>query len=280
MPTFSFNPANGALSALATFNFFAQSVHLALVPTAAGFHLFSSSYGNGSLGFYRSDSGITSVTAVGSVNPGPMTHSSSYDSRRNLLYTASLGANKILVYRVDPAALTLLGEIAITSPRTVIYDFVYDKLYVATEASSIASYIKALAIALNGNSVSSTEVGSLQMPLAGGDLKILHRHNFILATARAAGQESIWGMPVTATGIQDATRAPFSLSVQQPSPRALEITEDGSYLAIGSGGGTTTRSIIVYKLLFDSNSRYLSATQTFTLQQPSSLLCGLQIPVY
>lgn len=279
---FGVDLSTGLLTSAGIFNFFQQVVHLAVVKTAAGFNLFGSNYNGGSLGFYSGNANLSAVNSVQSVSPGPMTHSSSYDSQRNLLYVASLGGNAVLVYRVDAATLTPVGQISVASPRTVVYDFMYDKLYVSTEVNGAGnSYLRGFSVSYVNNVFTSADVGSVAMPLSGGDLKINHKLNVVFATARQVGQESVWGMPVLNTGVQDPSRQPFTFAVTQPLPRSLEITEDGQYAVVASGGGATTDSILIYRLAFDSAARFQSATKIYSQQQNAvGLLCAASIPTY
>lgn len=285
MQLFGYNAANGALSAKSSFtNYASQIVHLTVSPsTSGGLNLFGASYNLGQLNYSTLNAGMNQLTSAQTVNVGgtAKTHSSSFDSKRSLLYVASLGANKIDVFRFsEQTGLTALTSIMVTSPRTVVYDATYDKVYVATEASTGNSYIRAFSITASGNTYTYADVGSLAMPLSGGDLKVNHAYRFVMATARESGKEAIYGMPITATGVADTSRKAFTIPVTQRLPRALEVTEDGAYAMVGMNSANA-ENIVAYKLNFDAQMNLTSSPKIFEkkIDVTNGYLCGLSVPV-
>jgi 6-phosphogluconolactonase (cycloisomerase 2 family) len=277
---YNYNVNNGALTSRKVFSNFTNAVvHLALVSSANGFNLFGASYNNGLLGYYRINAGLTQGDPIQNVGfaSGALTHSSSFDSKRNLLYIANLGLNRISVYQVTSTGMTALKEISLTSPRTVVYDQAFDKLFVSTESSSGPSYIRIYSIEAAGNSYNFSESGALAMPMIASDLKVNHRYRYVMSTAREAGKESIWGLPVTENGTMDASRKSFSIAISQKMPRALEITQDGSFLILAS---QVADNIQAYKMSFDAGLNYISSQKIFDQKiGTQGFLCGLSIPV-
>jgi hypothetical protein len=164
---------------------------------------------------------------------------------------------KVLVSSVDSVGSKGERNFA----RTLVYDSVYDKLFVATESYSGPSYIYSFSIVADGKKYELTNEGSLAMPLSGAELKVNHAIGFVVATAREAGDESISGMPVTSKGEIDPSRKSFYIPVSIKSPRPIEITEDGHFIAIAS---ETTHNIEVLKLSFNSHLEYVSSEKIFS----------------
>jgi len=281
---YNYNATNGALTSKNTFNNYAsQIVHLTVVPTTAGFSLFGSSYNRGRIDQNLLNTGMTQLTSGPSVSIGAnaLTHSSSYDSKRSLLYVASLGANKIDVFKFnEQTGLTALTSISVTAPRTVVYDESFDKVFIATEASTGNSFIRIFSITPSGASYVYADVGSLAMPLTGGDLKINHAYRYAMATAREGGKEAIYGMPITTNGLPDNSRQAFNIRVTQALPRALEITEDGLYVVVGMNS-SDAENVVAFKLNFNAQMNYVSSQKIFErkIDNTGGYLCGLSIPM-
>lgn len=282
---FDYNATNGAIVSKTIFpSFSSQIVHLTVQPrTTGGFSLFGASYNRGSLDHVLMNDNMAQLTPSQSVAFGAnaKTHSSSYDSVRKLLYVANLGNNKIDVYSFSEInGLTALTSIMVTSPRTVVYDSTYDKVFVVTEASTGNSYIRIFSVTPSGTNFSYTDVGSLAMPLTGGDLKVNHAYRYVMATVREAGKEAIYGLPITPTGAVDTTRQSFSIPITQSLPRALEITEDGLYAVVGMNS-STAENVVAYKMTFNAQLGYVSSQKIFEkkIDNTGGYLCGLSIPV-
>jgi 6-phosphogluconolactonase (cycloisomerase 2 family) len=259
-------------------------VHLTIAPTATGFNLFGASYNRGELSYYKINQTLNQVSQVQVVSQGATakTHSSAFDASRGLLYVATLGLNKVIVYKFSEAAgLVELTSIPIEGARTVVYDSAYDKLFVSSEVYSGPSYLRVFSITNSGNSYAYTAVGSLAMPMAGGDLKLNRKFGFVMGTAREAGKESLWGLPITANGTADTTRSSFSIVISQALPRALEITDDGLYAVVGmnSAGSAGT---LGFKMTFDAQRSFVSSAKVYQRASTNSsgYSGGVSIPVY
>jgi 6-phosphogluconolactonase (cycloisomerase 2 family) len=281
---FSHNPLSAALTSRVNLTGFPTQVHLSVVPTGTEFNIFGAAYFNGHFGYYKVNAAMNQFTTVQDFNLGSTakTHSTAFDAKHGLLYVASLGLNKIAVYKFSAATgLTALTEIPLEGARTVVYDGQYDKLFVASEVSTGPSYIRIFSIQAAGNSFTFTDSGSLAMPKLGGDLKVNHKYQYVMATARETGKESIWGLPITAAGVADASRPSFSIPVSQQLPRALEVTEDGIYAFVGMNS-SAAEGIAGYKMVFDANKKFMSAQKFYQRSAPPSggYQGGLSIPVY
>ncbi len=101
-----------------------------------------------------------------------------------------------------------------------------------------------------------------------------HVERYVVATARNPGQESIWGMPITAAGELDSTRQSFTIPLSVISPRALEVTDDGQYLMVASSNDGAAQKVNVFKLNFDSGLRFLSANKIFEQSIGTSAFMG------
>lgn len=262
LQTYTYSSTSQTLTSRNLFTIAASTVHLTLLRTVQEVFLFGSSYDQGRLDSYKLNSSLSSLEATQSLAFGSSAkaHSSAFDSRRNLLYVATLGLNRISVYRFDQVSgLTAAGQIAVTAPRTVVYDATYDKLYVATEASSGNSAIHGYAIQENNGSYSFTNVGSsVAMPLRGADLKVNHAYGYVMATARQSGQESIWGMPVTEQGLPDHARSNFSIPISQVEPRSLELSADGRFAVVAMNSPGSAH-VLVHALSFANDKAFLSS---------------------
>lgn len=281
---YNFKSDTGALNSVRSLGSFASAVvHLTLVPGMSGWDLFTSSYDRSVLDYYHLSQDQTQLTRQQTVSfgAGAKTHSSAFDSKRNLLYVANLGLDKISVYQVMATGLQPLTTISVLDPRTLVYDARYDKLFVATEAYTGNSYIRIFEIAGNAGAYTFSEVGSLAMPLVGGDLKVNHKMGYAMATVRESGKEAVVGLPLTPQGLVDKNRASFSVRVDQKTPRALEVTEDGEYMAVGMNS-VSAENLVVYKLVFDSQANFVSSQKLFQKKVDGNqgYACGLSIPVY
>lgn len=283
LQVFGHNASSGQLTSKTSLTTAASQVHLTIVSAADHFKLFGSSYSRAEVSYYKANRNLTSLSRqqVIAQGAGAKTHSSSYDAKRGLLYVAALGLNKVVVYRVSETGLSNIAELNLEGARTVVYDPSFDKLYVATEIYTGPSYIRIYSINSTNNSYSFTAEGSLAMPKHGGDLKINHKFNYVMATAREAGKESIWALPINSRGAADISRQSFSIIVDQALPRALEITADGLYAVVGMNS-SGSEGIIAYKLNFDGNKNFISSQKIFRKSSPSSngYLGGVSIPLY
>ncbi|KYG66129.1 hypothetical protein AZI86_03445 [Bdellovibrio bacteriovorus] len=261
LQTYTYNTNSQTLTSRDLFAIAASTVHLTLLKTVQEVFLFGSSYDQGRLDSYKLNNDLTTIENAQNISFGSSAkaHSSAFDPRRNLLFVATLGLNRISIYRFDRInGLTAAGQVTVNAPRTVVYDSTYDKLYVATEASSGNSAIYAYAIIENNGSYSLSNVGSVSMPLRGADLKVNHAFGYVMATARQSGQEAIWGMPVTEQGVQDHLRPNFSIPISQVEPRSLELSADGRF-AIVAMNSSGSANVLVYALNFTNDKSFLSS---------------------
>lgn len=258
-------------------NYTNQIVQLNLYNDGSRLNLFGSSYSNSKLTYHQLDLALTTLTNTQTVSyaVNSKTHSSSFDQTRQILYVANLGRHKIYTYTFNNQTLTYNGEIAVSSPRTVVYDETYDKVFVVTESYTVSSTIKVFSVTGVSSTVTYNEIGSLDMPLIGGDLKINHQHGFAMATARETGKESVWGLPLTSTGAVDSSRSSFSVSVSQKLPRTLLLSKDGNYMILGMAS-IDQENVVGYKLNFDTSNNFLSAQKIFQEKiGTSAFMCGL-----
>lgn len=278
-----YNATTGVLGNSESFLFKSGVIHTSLVPATNRYFLYTSSYGRGELDLYSMTATLKDPQTIGpSINYGTQakTHSSAYDSKRKLLFVANLGLNRISIYRIDmnTGALAPVGQHSVNSPRTVLYHPGFDKLYLATESYSGPSEMIAYSIVDNQNAVSLQSEGSQAMPLSGADIKIDAVHRYAMATAREAGKESVWGMPLTIDGKKDMTRNSFSIPIDRPKPRSLEISADGQYILVAMDSDQLN-NVQIYKLNY-SPERVLTSAQKIFQHSLSGggILCSLSIP--
>ncbi len=258
-------------------NYTNQIVQLNLYNDGSQLNIFGSSYTNSKLTSYQLDFSLSTLTNTQTVSypANSKTHSSSFDQTRQILYVANLGRNKIYTYTFNNQVLAFNGEITVSSPRTVVYDETYDKVFVVTESYTTSSTIKVFSVNGVSTTVIYNEVGSLNMPLIGGDLKVNHQHGFVMATAREMGKESVWGLPLTSSGTIDYSRSSFSVSVSQKLPRTLLLSKDGNYMILGMAS-VDQENVVGYKLNFDESNNFLSAQKIFEEKiGTSAFMCGL-----
>lgn len=281
-PLLGFAPATGALTLKRTVSFLDNIVHLTMIPFTGGSMLLGANYGAGTLGAKFLSADQTTIVPVNSISFGgsAKAHSSAYDASRQLLFVATLGTNKINVFKVAQTGLTAFGEIAVAAPRTVIFDAGLDKLYVSTESYDGPSYIKGYAITSTNGSLGVSEVASQAMSLSGADIKINHRYRYVMATSREAGKQAVNGMPITTTGILDTTRTGFTIPMTQSKPRSLEVTEDGAFVVVAMDSAAT-QSVLAWKMAFDASLQYTGATKVLETKLSNTGYSGaLSIPLY
>jgi len=173
-----------------------------------------------------------------------------------------------------------VGTKTVNAPRTVVYDKIFDKLYLATEESVGNSHIYGYSIVAGDNGVVTlNEVASETMPLIGADIKVDHIHRYVLATARETGMQSVHGMAITGTGARDNTRPSFKFDVNRVQPRSLEVSADGKYVVVAMNSGMTD-NIQIYKMNYDENRRFVSATSIFTDLVGNGFLSSLSVPLF
>jgi 6-phosphogluconolactonase (cycloisomerase 2 family) len=284
--TFSLN-AQGQGTAVSPSTNGPADVHSTLVKNARNrYFVFSTSYGRATLHKHVFDSNFVPVPNSEQVVPfagGAKTHSSAFDSRRSLLFVANLGLNSIAIFRVDPETgqLSPIGNVDVRDPRTVIYDEVFDRVFVATEAYSGNSFIRAFAVQDLGGRVEFIDRGSQAMPLIGADIKVDRVHRFVVATAREPGKESIWGMPLTTSGDKDMTRRHFQIDVLLTQPRSLEITADGQYIMVGMNSGRVPADFRIYKVTYSASNDFVSSEMIYqNLGGTGGFMCSVSRPVF
>lgn len=283
---FNYAGGTGQLSVEQRINQGPTDLHSILVPQANGsYWAYSVSYGAGTVRKHILDSQLRLVAGSEQVITyanGAKTHSSSYDSKRRLLYVANLGLNEIMIYRINPANgnMTFASRAPIADPRTVIYDSDYDKVFLVSESYAGTSSIYSFAVdEIAANDIRLRRVGQVEMPLQGGDLKVNRAKGYAYGTARENGKQSIWAMPLTDTGEMDTARASFFFNVAPQSPRALEISADGEYVFVGYN----TRDPInfqVYKLTFDSAKKLVNRRILYEdLVQAGGIFCSTLVSI-
>jgi 6-phosphogluconolactonase (cycloisomerase 2 family) len=283
LQTNTYDPLTGALGTAEALSIKAEVVHSSLVPANNKFFLYAASYDRGQLDLNTLSSNLSNPQVIApSISYGSeaRTHSSAYDSKRKLLFVANLALNRVSIYRIDMVSgnLTLLSQATVTAVRTLLYHAGYDKLFVATESYAGPSQIISYSIIDNQSSVQLQSEGSLNIPLSGADIKIDSVHRYALATAREAGKESVWGMPITSEGKKDTARNPLTISIDRPVPRSLEISADGQYIVVAMDS-PQSNNIQVFKLNYSTNLVFQSAQRIFQYSLASQgILCSLSIP--
>lgn len=226
----------GALIKKGDYPFYPRIVHLLVTLDGPDFYLFASSYDEGSLAFFKMTTALAAPEQKQVLSFGKIarTHSSSWDAERRLLYVANLALNRVDVLQMHNGLLDPVGEISTPSPRTVHFDPLLDKIYVLTEAEFEDSYLQCFARRDLEEEYSFDLQDSLRLPQRGAALKLDHTYNYIYATAREVGKESVWCVPLTPDGRFDVMRTRLIIPLEQTEPRCLEVTADGRYLMIAA----------------------------------------------
>lgn len=279
--TYALDLQNGSLSAGAGTGFKSALIHTTIVSGLGRKFVYTSSYQRGELDLMSFSESLGDPQVISpsvSFGAGAKTHSSAFDSKRNLLFVANLGLNRVSIFKVNRQNGTLeaAGFHSVMSPRTLVYQADYDKLYLVTEADTGASQLIAFSIQEGPSGINLASEGSLRMPLAGADLKINPIQGYAMATAREPGKESVWGMPLTDDGKKDSSRPEFSFSLDRPQPRSLELTADGLYLLVAMNS-TRPDNVQIFKLNYSPQKQLISAERIFQYSLPEGVLCSLSV---
>ncbi len=276
---FTLDPLTGSLTSVLVKDYLPGIVHLSVVPMQGVFHLFASNYNAGTAGYHTLTDGALNAGQSVSFGATAKTHSSAYDPSRRLLFIATLGLNKIQVFRVNAGTITPAGDIPVDSPRTVVFDEQFDKVYVSTEAYAGNSFIKGYSVTPAGANFTFTEVASMPTSLIGADLKVNHARRYVMATSRESGRQAINGMPVKPDGTLDAARTSFSISLSQVQPRSLEVTDDGDF-AVVAMNSSTAENLVVFKMNFDARSQFTGSARIFAQKiGTEGYVCATSVPV-
>lgn len=262
---FSLDRSSGTLSLQKNHTFLSQSVHVELSRHSGGFSIYGSSYNGAQFArydFHDTDRSLTSDQTF-SFASGAHTHSSTVDEVRNLVFVANKDEERIVIYHRDAlGVLTEAGVIALNDPRMVKYDRISQKLYVVTEADSGQSAVAIYSIDMTTettrvpNVVTATaqSVGSFAMGLRGSDFAINSARGFVFATVRESGREGIWALPITPTGVFDATRSNVFIPVSGPEPRSLQVSSDGTYFVVTCNRASNLEDLFIYKAAYSSTN--------------------------
>jgi hypothetical protein len=265
------NLASGVVGSTTLKTGVASGGYSTLVRTTLGKNfLYVSDYHEGKIKIVSLGAGFSTSELIDEINftaeagTNANTYSTSYDPVRKWLFVAHEALNKIDVLSVNQntGALGLIGSIPVTTPRTVVYDTEFERLYVVTEILSAPSYFYGFSLAWSGLAFSYSEVAKVTLGKRGGDLRIDRVHRYALATVREAGNEAVWGIPLTSTGLRDTSRSVFTIPIGRADPRAVDVTEDGKYITIATDSSSVS-NIIVRKMNYNADLKFTSSTLLF-----------------
>lgn len=256
LTSYSFTPGTGALGFERTTPFIAGAVHLTINRGAQSYFAIGASYNGANWAKWELPLDVSRSTRVAEFgySRDAKSHSSSYDQSRQLSFVANLGENRIVVYRDQNGVPVEVGEIQVDSPRIVLYDEIYDKLYIASETYTTAGYAYVYGIRANGNSFTFPQLASWPTALRGADLKIDRVHNVVGTTVREANKEGLWLFPVGANGLPDSTRQNRFVPIAQKEARSLAISADGRYYVVTMNNGDNEADVLVYKVSYGAGT--------------------------
>ncbi|MEK6554673.1 MAG: beta-propeller fold lactonase family protein, partial [Bdellovibrionota bacterium] len=233
------------------------AVHIQALRNNSDFSILAASYNQGQYASYKVDFLGEAATEqqVFTYASGAHSHSSSFDKGRNLVFVANKDEHRIVIYSRDiDGQLTHVGATLVGDPRMVVYDEIFDKVYLTTEANTGHSSVVIYNIQENAGVYSLIEAQAFEMGLRGSDLKIDHKHGYVAATVREAGKEGIWALPVTSAGLFDMARMNKFIPVASKEARSLAITTDGQYYVVTCNSGQNTSDLLIYKISYDSST--------------------------
>ena len=273
LEVFSYNESTGNLSFDKGLLFGDRNTHLAIHKSNSKYNFFAASYGDSEVNFYSAPLDLSSNSFHQTI-PFPNrsnTHSNSFDPSRNLLFVANLALNSINIYKLEGTTLSSVGDITVVSPRIVLYDKNFDKLYLSTESrDSNPSYIKIYDIVQTGNQYSLSESGSFTMGTNGSDLKINHSRGFVSSLVREATSESLEIVPLNNLGLLDQSRSPHKILIDEVRPRSLQITNDGTYYMVTPHSNGALKDLMIYKINYDSNQNIIDSNIIYEVVLPGS----------
>jgi 6-phosphogluconolactonase (cycloisomerase 2 family) len=249
--------SDGHLTLEKAFNFLSSVVHLTAYKSGDLLTVLAANYDGSQFGKYDLSGDLMSIQEkkVFSYANGSHSHSTSYDSKRGLIFVANKDEGRIHIYRdVVGGAPVELKSFVLPDVRIVLYDAVFDRVYVTTEAYSGSSYVKIYDVSATDTSADLIEVDSHAMGLRGADLKVDHSHNYVGASVREAGKEGIWILPVTAAGRFDTIRTKIFLPITgSAEARSLQITGNGRYYILTCNNQANDADLFIFKIEYDAS---------------------------
>ncbi|MEZ0391677.1 MAG: beta-propeller fold lactonase family protein, partial [Pseudobdellovibrionaceae bacterium] len=190
-------------------------------------------------------------TASLSYPTGSKTHSSSFDEKRKILHVANLGENKVRFYQMTNQGPVEKGFYSVPSPRTVVFDSQFDRLYITTEALQSPGFVKVLSFSQNPQGdLQFQETSSHEIGLSGSDLQVSFKTRVLVTAVREKDRENIVALPLTASGEIDSSKTGLPFPIDQSEPRSLKLLADGQTLVLTPNH--VGLDLVIYRLRFSS----------------------------
>jgi 6-phosphogluconolactonase (cycloisomerase 2 family) len=261
LTSLAMNSTSGELVVESTSAIIANVIHFSLYPAANGYQMYAASYDKSLAASYTLTAEQPLATEAGRVSfpLGTDSHSITSDRARGLIFLANKDEGMIRIYTDSGGGMVAAGTVPTAVPRIIMYDPVFNHIYLSTQSSSGNSAVSIYDVVQVAGGYSLSLLASMPIGTSGSDLKIDHSHGFVAATVREPGKEGIWLFPINKTGLFDASRKNTFIPVLQTEARSLQISNDGRYYVVSCDNAVNTAAdTLIYEISYNADSSFLS----------------------